>query len=680
MMLYQMAANKGWRSWLADASSAFLQGETTEEEWELYALPVPQLREAIGLNDDDMVQILKGVGYKVKAGTWGILKRMANQWWSLQAALTRQRRRPLQSIEVQVPKPCYGEHMVSDHFGPFKVATKLGNCYGIVFVELKWKTPWVHFTPSTDSVAALQRFKLWLHTRKITIPPPGSPNTTHFYSDRHQCYLGGGFTKPLVEMNVMMCPGQSYQKDAMTGLVESRINTLEGRARAMRHQARRAFELFGLDIDKYYEYFVWTAADLMEWMPVKGVSGVEAIPYLAIRNIVCTRQQRIKLFQRCFPAVFGCIATYNVPSESSVAKTGGDKYTKDRSFAVIFLGRMPAGKRLYAGVGRRGKVWEGINFEFSAADQIGRLRTLPAAQQDGGNRDFSLEPEPPPTNSGVSDRATIQKPSGIFNCSDSESDLSEGEAVSEQGFAGTRKVAFADVPSPQSASIDASSAPTSPSSGVGAGAHGGVGVPPLRVHGTRSQAAAPAAQQLFSEVGVSSAPVKAAQPPTHGHGTRSRTGAKGKQPTSILKDAQYKEVGSVAVGPMTLGAQHKEAGGGPADAGVQHKEVGSVTVRSASQGVQLEDRVHVCLQGGGDVVPLTGQVNLRETLQPIFASIVHDDFDFTTNERCRANWALLGTCVGDLSLSLLHEASPLLAAAVADAVGLEVLTAKIKVV
>ena len=58
-MLYQLAANRGWQSWLADASSAFLQGEATEEERELYALPVPQLREALGLNEDDVVQILK---------------------------------------------------------------------------------------------------------------------------------------------------------------------------------------------------------------------------------------------------------------------------------------------------------------------------------------------------------------------------------------------------------------------------------------------------------------------------------------------------------------------------------------------------------------------------------------------------------------------------------------------
>ena len=58
-MLYQMAANSRRRTWLADASSAFLQGEATEEERELYALTVPQLREALNLNDDDVVQILK---------------------------------------------------------------------------------------------------------------------------------------------------------------------------------------------------------------------------------------------------------------------------------------------------------------------------------------------------------------------------------------------------------------------------------------------------------------------------------------------------------------------------------------------------------------------------------------------------------------------------------------------
>ena len=59
MMMYQMAANRGWRSWLADASSAFLQGEATEEERELYALPIPQLRDALGLSEEGVVQVLK---------------------------------------------------------------------------------------------------------------------------------------------------------------------------------------------------------------------------------------------------------------------------------------------------------------------------------------------------------------------------------------------------------------------------------------------------------------------------------------------------------------------------------------------------------------------------------------------------------------------------------------------
>eukprot|EP00959_Pyramimonas_sp_CCMP1952_P412808 8650259-Pyramimonas_sp.AAC.1 len=54
-----MAANNGWKTWLADASSAFLQGEATEEEREFYALPVPQFREAFNLNEDDVAQILK---------------------------------------------------------------------------------------------------------------------------------------------------------------------------------------------------------------------------------------------------------------------------------------------------------------------------------------------------------------------------------------------------------------------------------------------------------------------------------------------------------------------------------------------------------------------------------------------------------------------------------------------
>ena len=445
----------------------------------------------------------------------------------------------------------------------------------------------------------------------------------------------------------------------MTGLIESRINTLEARARAMRHQAKRAFEVFNLVIDKYYEYLVWTASDMMEWVPVSLPNGIEAIPYLEARKIVCTEAERTNLFKRCFPAVFGCVATYNVPSASSVAKTGGGKHTKDRSFPVIFLGRMPVGKRMYAGVDRQGKVWEGINFEFAAADQIGKLMILPTAQQDS-YRDFTLTPEPPPTKPETPPAASQAAPASKGPRSKVLFDDVQSESESEDEYF--------DAPS-EPIGGGAQTTTSEPIDGgaqsISNGSTDGLGVPPIRRHGTRSttvtsrsgssKAVVLDKQQLCSEASGDPVPSGAAQPSTHGHGTRSRTRAEGQQPTG--KSAQCKEVGSVTVGPAAQCAQHKE--------------VGSVTVKSASQGVQLEGRMHVCLQGGGDVDPLTGQVNLREALQPIFASIVHDDFDATTNERCRANWALLGTCVGDLSLSLLHEASPLLAAAVADAVDLD---------
>ena len=45
-MFYLKAAQRGWKTWLADVTAAFLQGDATEEERELRALPAPQLQEA----------------------------------------------------------------------------------------------------------------------------------------------------------------------------------------------------------------------------------------------------------------------------------------------------------------------------------------------------------------------------------------------------------------------------------------------------------------------------------------------------------------------------------------------------------------------------------------------------------------------------------------------------------
>eukprot|EP00969_Alexandrium_andersonii_P146983 6499728-Alexandrium_andersonii.AAC.1 len=39
MLFYQLAANRGWPTWMGDVTAAFLQGDDTELERELFAEP-----------------------------------------------------------------------------------------------------------------------------------------------------------------------------------------------------------------------------------------------------------------------------------------------------------------------------------------------------------------------------------------------------------------------------------------------------------------------------------------------------------------------------------------------------------------------------------------------------------------------------------------------------------------
>ena len=59
MLFYQLAANRGWTSWMGDVTAAFLQGDATELERELFAEPVPELRRAMQLDEGWVVQICK---------------------------------------------------------------------------------------------------------------------------------------------------------------------------------------------------------------------------------------------------------------------------------------------------------------------------------------------------------------------------------------------------------------------------------------------------------------------------------------------------------------------------------------------------------------------------------------------------------------------------------------------
>lgn len=58
-LFLQMAAQKRWRLLLADAKTAFLQGGATQTKRGVYAIPVPELAEALGIPVDIAVQIHK---------------------------------------------------------------------------------------------------------------------------------------------------------------------------------------------------------------------------------------------------------------------------------------------------------------------------------------------------------------------------------------------------------------------------------------------------------------------------------------------------------------------------------------------------------------------------------------------------------------------------------------------
>ena len=48
----------GMKIYKGDISSAFLQSGNTQEKRKVYAEPVPELRQMLGLTDDEVVQIL----------------------------------------------------------------------------------------------------------------------------------------------------------------------------------------------------------------------------------------------------------------------------------------------------------------------------------------------------------------------------------------------------------------------------------------------------------------------------------------------------------------------------------------------------------------------------------------------------------------------------------------------
>ena len=55
----QYASTRSWRTLKADVKAAFLQGESTEENRQLYATPLPELQKALGCKPGEAVQVLK---------------------------------------------------------------------------------------------------------------------------------------------------------------------------------------------------------------------------------------------------------------------------------------------------------------------------------------------------------------------------------------------------------------------------------------------------------------------------------------------------------------------------------------------------------------------------------------------------------------------------------------------
>ena len=55
----QYSSVRGWRTLKADVKSAFLQGDRAEEDRNLFAIPVPELARAFGVEDGEAVQVVK---------------------------------------------------------------------------------------------------------------------------------------------------------------------------------------------------------------------------------------------------------------------------------------------------------------------------------------------------------------------------------------------------------------------------------------------------------------------------------------------------------------------------------------------------------------------------------------------------------------------------------------------
>ena len=70
-ILLALAAQRRWRLEKADAVTAFLQGDATEQSRQVFAAPPPEVREAFGMKDDELLQMLKaGFGFVHAPRKW----------------------------------------------------------------------------------------------------------------------------------------------------------------------------------------------------------------------------------------------------------------------------------------------------------------------------------------------------------------------------------------------------------------------------------------------------------------------------------------------------------------------------------------------------------------------------------------------------------------------------------
>ena len=71
MLLLQMAAQQGWKTWTADVKSAFLQADNMDDEVRIFATPNADIRRRLarmmGLEDDECMRVLKPAFGDVRA-------------------------------------------------------------------------------------------------------------------------------------------------------------------------------------------------------------------------------------------------------------------------------------------------------------------------------------------------------------------------------------------------------------------------------------------------------------------------------------------------------------------------------------------------------------------------------------------------------------------------------------